>query len=247
MMTPAIIETIRSELSAALPRWGMSGDATLAFLSHSENTTFLAEDPVAAQRLVLRVQRIGYHSPAEIVSELAWIEALITDEVIVTPRPRPDRDGQLLCSVPLNGTMRQVVAFEHMSGDEPDATASLPTWFLKLGALTARLHGHSRSWKRTPAFQRKAWDFAAPCWAHGRFGATGAPRWDFVIQRDSSCRGSPLRWPSASALTVSQATGSAWFMPICASQICWSMEQGSASLISTTAAFAGSSTISPRP
>ena len=173
MMTPAIIETIRSELSAALPRWGMSGDATLAFLSHSENTTFLAEDPVAAQRLVLRVQRIGYHSPAEIVSELAWIEALITDEVIVTPRPRPDRDGQLLCSVPLNGTMRQVVAFEHMSGDEPDATASLPTWFLKLSALTARLHGHSRSWKRTPAFQRKAWDFdamlgARPLWGDWR-------------------------------------------------------------------------------
>ena len=49
MMTPAIIETIRSELSATLPRWGMSSDATLAFLSHSENTTFLAEDPRAGQ------------------------------------------------------------------------------------------------------------------------------------------------------------------------------------------------------
>ena len=138
-MTAAIIESIQSELSAALPRWGMSSQATLAFLSHSENTTFLAEDPRAGQRLVLRVQRIDYHSPAEIVSELAWIAALITDEVIVTPRPLPDRDGRLLCSVPLNGSMRQVVAFEHMSGHEPDATATLPTWFLKLGALTARL------------------------------------------------------------------------------------------------------------
>jgi Ser/Thr protein kinase RdoA (MazF antagonist) len=172
MMTPAIIETIRSELSAALPRWGMSSDATLAFLSHSENTTFLAEDR-AGQRLVLRVQRIGYHSPAEIVSELSWIAALITDEVIVTPRPRPDRDGQLLCSVPLNGSTRQVVAFEHMSGHEPDATASLPVWFLKLGALTARLHGHSRSWERTPGFQRKTWDFdamlgARPLWGDWR-------------------------------------------------------------------------------
>jgi hypothetical protein len=34
MMTPAIIETIQAELSAALPRWGMSGRATLTFLSH---------------------------------------------------------------------------------------------------------------------------------------------------------------------------------------------------------------------
>jgi Ser/Thr protein kinase RdoA (MazF antagonist) len=175
MMTPAIIETIQAELSAALPRWGMSGHATLTFLSHSENTTFLAEDPLAGQRLVLRVQRVGYHSPAEIVSELSWIAALIADEVIATPRPLPDRDGLLLCSVPLNGSMRQVVAFEHMSGHEPDQSASLPTWFLKLGTLTARLHGHTRSWKRTPIFQRKTWDFdamlgARPLWGDWRAG-----------------------------------------------------------------------------
>jgi Ser/Thr protein kinase RdoA (MazF antagonist) len=173
MMTAAMIEAMRTELSAALPRWGMSGEATLAFLSHSENTTFLAEDPLKGQRLVLRVQRIGYHSPEEIVSELSWIAALITDEVIVTPRPLPDRDGLLLCSVPLNGTTRQVVAFAHMSGHEPDATASLPAWFLKLGALTARLHGHSRSWSKTPGFHRKAWDFdamlgARPLWGDWR-------------------------------------------------------------------------------
>src|SRR5260370_1175780 len=110
MTTPAIIETMQSELSAALPRWGMSAHATLAFLSHSENTTFLSQDPLSRRRLVLRVQRIGYHSPAEIVSELSWIDALIAEKVIVTPRPLPDRDGLLLCAVPLNGSMRQVVA-----------------------------------------------------------------------------------------------------------------------------------------
>jgi Ser/Thr protein kinase RdoA (MazF antagonist) len=175
MMTPAIIETMRSELNDALPRWGMSGEATLAFLSHSENTTFLANDPLEGKRLVLRVQRIGYHSPAEIVSELSWIEALIKDEVIETPRPRPDRDGRLLCPVSLNGITRQVVAFEHMSGHEPDPTASLPAWFRELGALTARLHRHSRSWNRAPSFQRKTWDFDAmlgtrPLWGDWRAG-----------------------------------------------------------------------------
>jgi Ser/Thr protein kinase RdoA (MazF antagonist) len=170
MMTPAIIETMRAELRAALPRWGMSDLATLTFLSHSENTTFLAEDPLAGRRLVLRVQRVGYHSPAEIVSELSWIAALIKDEVIVTPRPLPDSNGQLLCSVPLIGSMRQVVAFEYMSGREPDPAISLPAWFLKLGALTARLHGHGRSWKRTPGFQRKTWDFDAMLGARQLWG-----------------------------------------------------------------------------
>src|ERR1700737_1863725 len=71
--------------------------------------------------------------------------------------------------------MRQVVAFEHICGHEPDQSASLPSWFLKLGTLTARLHGHSRSWKRTLAFQRKTWDFdamlgARPLWGDWRAG-----------------------------------------------------------------------------
>jgi hypothetical protein len=63
MMTPAIIETIRSELSAALPRWVLSSNATLAFLSPSENTTFLAEDPLAEQRLA----RLAISTPHEAV------------------------------------------------------------------------------------------------------------------------------------------------------------------------------------
>ena len=125
MMTRAIINAMQAELSAALPRWGMSAQATLAFLSHSENTTFLAHDPLSGRRIVLRVQRLGYHTAAEIVSELSWIDALIADTVVVTPRPVPDRDGLLLCPLLLNGSMRQVVAFEHMSGHEPDQSASL--------------------------------------------------------------------------------------------------------------------------
>jgi Ser/Thr protein kinase RdoA (MazF antagonist) len=156
-----------------LPRWNLSDRATLTFLSHSENTTFLAEDPLSGQRLVLRVQRIGYHSPAEIVSELSWIIALIADDVIATPRPLADREGLLLCPVRLNGSMQQVVAFEHMSGHEPDQSASLPSWFVKLGVLTAQLHRHSRSWPRPPDFQRKTWDFEAmlgtrPLWGDWR-------------------------------------------------------------------------------
>jgi Ser/Thr protein kinase RdoA (MazF antagonist) len=168
------IENMQAELGSALPRWGMF-DAKLTFLSHSENTTFLARDPRSGQRLVLRVQRIGYHASAEILSELSWISALIADAVIETPRPIPDRDGVLLCPVPLNGSMRQVVAFEYMSGEQPSESASLQGWFRKLGALSARLHLHSRQWKKSAAFQRKVWDFdamlgARPLWGDWRAG-----------------------------------------------------------------------------
>ncbi|MCC8937920.1 phosphotransferase [Bradyrhizobium sp. Arg68] len=175
MMTPGLIESMQASLAANLPRWGLSSQSTLAFLSHSENTTFLAQDPVARQKLVLRVQRPGYHSPDEIASELAWIDAVIADDVVVTPRPVADREGHLLCPIPLSGATRHVVAFEFLSGKEPDASDDLATWFGKLGATSARLHAHSRRWTMPSTFQRKVWDFDAmlgrrPLWGDWRAG-----------------------------------------------------------------------------
>jgi Ser/Thr protein kinase RdoA (MazF antagonist) len=175
MMTPGLIESMQASLAASLPRWGLSSQSTLAFLSHSENTTFLAQDPASRQKLVLRVQRTGYHSPAEIASELAWIDAVIADSVVLTPRPVADREGHLLCPIPLNGVTRHVVAFEFLTGEEPDASDDLVAWFGKLGATSARLHAHSRQWTRPSTFQRKVWDFDAmlgsrPLWGDWRAG-----------------------------------------------------------------------------
>ena len=175
MMTDATIEAMRGDLGANLPQWGLSPQSTLDFLSHSENTTFLAHDPASGRRLVLRVHRLGYHSADEIMSELAWIDALIRDAVIATPRPIPGPAGRLLCPVTLGGIPRHVVAFEHMSGREPDTTDPLPPWFYRLGELTARLHGHSRCWTTAKSFTRKVWDFDAmlgsrPLWGNWRDG-----------------------------------------------------------------------------
>ena len=102
------------------PRWGLSEGAELKFLSHSENTTFLASDPSTGARLILRVHRIGYHTPEEIRSELEWIRALIDERVIDTPKPIPDCDGVFLRPIGLDGETRQVVAFSYMTGREPD-------------------------------------------------------------------------------------------------------------------------------
>jgi Ser/Thr protein kinase RdoA (MazF antagonist) len=174
-MTPDLIENMQTELAGSLPHWGLSSQSTLTFLSHSENTTFLALDPISGRKLVLRVQRTGYHSPAEIASELAWIDAVIAQDIVVTPRPVADRERRLLCPISLNGTIRQVVAFEFLSGREPDPSDDLVAWFGKLGAISARLHAHSRNWARPPNFQRKLWDFDAmlgsrPLWGDWRSG-----------------------------------------------------------------------------
>jgi hypothetical protein len=173
-MAPAI-ETLQIALASALGRWNLSPRTKISFLSHSENTTFLASDPETGRELVLRIHRIDYHTRAEILSELAWIAALVADSVVDTPGPVADREGNLLCALHAGGLMRNVVAFERMSGHEPDQSASLPAWFRKLGELSARLHSHSRRWPRPRTFERKTWDFDAmlgtrPLWGDWRAG-----------------------------------------------------------------------------
>ena len=175
MMTPSLIARMQTELGAALPLWDLSSQSTVSFLSHSENTTFLARDPASGRSLVLRVQRIGYHTATEIRSELAWIDALIAEEIVVTPRPVPDGEGRRLSPIVLNGSPRQVAAFEFLNGKEPDPSDDLVAWFGKLGTISARLHAHSRRWTRPPDFQRKVWDFHAmlgnrPLWGDWRAG-----------------------------------------------------------------------------
>lgn len=121
------------------------------------------------------MQRIGYHTSTEIRSELAWIDSLIAEDIVVTPRPVADGEGRLLSQIVLNGSPRQIAAFEFLSGKEPDPSEDLVAWFGKLGTISARLHAHSRRWKRPPDFQRKVWDFDAmlgtrPLWGDWRAG-----------------------------------------------------------------------------
>jgi Ser/Thr protein kinase RdoA (MazF antagonist) len=106
---------------------------------------------------------------------LTWIDAVIAQEIVLTPRPVSDREGRLLCPISLNDAPRLIVAFEFLSGKEPDASDDLVAWFGKLGAISARLHAHSRKWTRPSAFQRKVWDFDAmlgsrPLWGDWRAG-----------------------------------------------------------------------------
>lgn len=54
---------------------------------------------------------------------------------------------------------RHAVAFEHMSGREPDAGVDRLAWHRQLGTIAARLHAHAKAWRRPPGFARKRWTF----------------------------------------------------------------------------------------
>lgn len=153
------LSRLETGLRGVAARWGANGNASLSLLTISENATFKLEDETSGRNLIVRVHRPEYHSERQILSELAWIDALRRDQVVETPQPVPTTDGALLTSFWDGQTERHAVAFEFMSGTEPDAEADLAKWYGRLGEINARLHTHSRNWTRPADFDRKTWDF----------------------------------------------------------------------------------------
>lgn len=179
----SFVERLRRGAEELAPEWGLGPDTTIRLLTLSENATFIAEDPARDAPLILRVHRPDYHSRAEIASELAWISALRESGAVLTPEPLRLRDGSRIAGFEEDGQTRHVVGFEFMPGHEPDADASLVPGFETLGAISARLHRHSRDWAPPGTFLRKTWNFEtafgpAPLWGDWRaaLGLTAAQR-----------------------------------------------------------------------
>jgi Ser/Thr protein kinase RdoA (MazF antagonist) len=156
---------------AALGRYRLGPGATVELINVSENATYRIDDPDGPPS-VLRLHRSGYHSPGAIESELAWMEALRQDTGIRTPVVLSAADGARVIGVPDpdTGRPRACVRFEFLPGAEPDAADRVR--FVDLGALTARMHAHARTWDRPIGFTRFAWDADA---AFG--GPAGGARW----------------------------------------------------------------------
>ncbi len=83
--------------------------------------------------VVFRVHRPGYHSRAEIRSELAWLTALGRDGVVATLTPVLQADGSLIADLDDGGTIRHAVAFGLLPGKEPAEGEDLPRWYREFG------------------------------------------------------------------------------------------------------------------
>lgn len=160
-------------LGALLPRYGLGGGSILSRLTVSENTTFLARDGASGRQIVLRVHRPGYHTRAEILSELDWIAALHAGAIVETARPIALDNGEWLACIQGDGAALRVSAFSFLAGEEPVPGSHLVGRFEELGAISARLHDQARGWQRPEGFTRKRWDFRAmfgadPIWGDWR-------------------------------------------------------------------------------
>jgi len=179
-LTPAQQGERVAELArAALASWGIE-PAELALLKYRENAVFR----VAAgdgRRYAIRVHRAGYHSDAELESELTWMRALSEDGFDV-PELVPTAEGKLFEVVAHPGVPepRQVDLFAWIDGQplgsvesglEGDVESVAGT-FHTIGVLAGRLHNQSARWRPPPGFTRHAWDTEGlvgerPLW--GRF------------------------------------------------------------------------------
>jgi Ser/Thr protein kinase RdoA (MazF antagonist) len=170
-----VLDRVTRCAQRALASYGCHPEAAVRLLNVSENATYLVEDPEAGPS-VLRVHRLGYHTEAEIASELAWMDALRAEAGVRTPRVLPALDGRRIVTSAdeATGQRRNCVRFEFLPGTEP-ADDSLPH-FAELGEITARMHRHARQWRRPAGFSRFHWDYDAAFGRQARWG-----RWQHGI------------------------------------------------------------------
>lgn len=170
---PILLElAIRATQNYALP-----GGLTVKLINLSENATYSVQAP-DGQRWALRIHRAGYHSQAAIASELAWLQDLRQNRIVVTPAPVRGRDGEIIQHVghPRLSAPRHVVLSDWESGAEPGIAQDLSRPFEVLGEVTARMHRHTREWQRPAWFTRPLWNFdtalgeVAPHWGRWRDG-----------------------------------------------------------------------------
>ena len=147
----------------ALEHWGLE-DATLDLIKYRENAVFKVENE--RFKGALRLHRHGYHSDAELRSELQWAQAL-ADAGIKVPELVPARSGEQFikhAAADLPGDI-QVDLFRWIDGEQLGSVeegvsdeSDVGETFAALGELAARVHNQAAAWVPPAGFTRHAWD-----------------------------------------------------------------------------------------
>jgi Ser/Thr protein kinase RdoA (MazF antagonist) len=178
-VTAADIEDMTALARLACGRYAISPDCRLHQYPLTENWTFRVETE-PADPVVLRIYRPGGRSPAEILSELAWMNAIRQDSDALVPGVISTAAGGQVLEVVRDPPLGRCycVLFTCAPGHEP-AEDKLAAWFPQLGAITARLHRHARSWTPPSWFRRPRWDLTTtlgdrPHWGPWQASVTDA-------------------------------------------------------------------------
>jgi Ser/Thr protein kinase RdoA (MazF antagonist) len=112
-------------------------------LSTAFNTTFRV-DTVDGRRYVLRINRPGHRTEADIRSELTWLDALRRETDLIVSEPVHRRDGELIATLEAPGVPepRHCALFHWIDGRGARRKPLLKTVF-EMGRALARLHEHA--------------------------------------------------------------------------------------------------------
>ncbi len=144
-----------------------------------ENVVFRAETTDGPH--ALRLHRAGYHTAAELQSELDLM-AMLAEAGVLVPKPAATRDGALLVSTEgRHASLLSWLPGQPMgrSGQPLALTGpARPRLYHNIGAQMARLHRLTDDWTPPPGFTRPRWDRdgligETPFW--GRFWDCGSP------------------------------------------------------------------------
>ena len=162
----------------ALPHWGLE-PGRIDLVANAENCVFRVKTP-GSRAYVLRIHRPGYHSLAELESELIWARAL-SDAGISVSVGLPTLDGRGYAHIPTpDGESSRLVGMiewveGRILGDEIERQSDsdkIAARFEQIGRIAARIHNQSSAWSPPPGFVRHRFDVPGfvgevPFW--GRF------------------------------------------------------------------------------
>lgn len=159
---------------AALSEWGLPSAASIELIVERENSVF-SVDAGPRGRFALRIHRAGYHSDAELDSQIAWARALASDGVVHTASTIDTLSGAAFAVVQHDAVPepRQVSLLAWEAGTQlADVGGGDSAMLGRLGSLMAALHDHAQRWTPPRGFSALRWDRAGlvgedPQW--GRF------------------------------------------------------------------------------
>lgn len=163
----------------AIKKYNFPDSARTRLLQFSENATYLVYDCVTGKQLgVLRISRPGYHTVAELHSEIAWLKQISEDTPVVVANLIQGSDKRSIQSIlGPEGRRYYCIMTEFLAGTTPDEKEEqeVVKQFISLGEITAYLHRHTQTWEEAAKQQRIHWTYDnmigdTPVW--GKWQAT---------------------------------------------------------------------------
>lgn len=140
----------------ALSLWGLQA-AECSFVAGRENQVYRVSG--AEGVFALRIKRPGYRQEDELLSELAWMQAM-ADAGLQVPKPLASLGGKLLerCQAGFVDVLTWLPGRPMGKSREPLVLTDRAGVFKALGAEIARLHDACDAWHPPAGFRRCHWD-----------------------------------------------------------------------------------------